>query len=256
MKPTNSAIIADDEPALRRFLKDQLQQAWPELEILAEASNGLEALQLIETLCPGIAFLDIKMPGMTGMDVARKAARLCRIVFITAYDQFAVEAFEKEAVDYLLKPVDPQRLAMTIHRLKEHASKQALDPDAMHAVLQGLQDRLAAVQSISYLKWIKVLDRQSIRLVPVDDICCFQARDKYTVVQTRKEEFLIRKPIKQLSDELDPEMFWQIHRATIVNAACIDKVSLSLTGSYVLTLRNIPGTLKVSRSYRDRFRGM
>jgi len=256
MQSTISAILADDEPALRRFLKDQLQQAWPELEILAEAPNGLEALKLIETLMPDIAFLDIKMPGMTGMDVARKTAHLCRIVFITAYDQFAVEAFENEAVDYLLKPVDPQRLDVTIHRLKERLDRQTLDPEPIRAVLQSLQDRLATGPSAAYLKWIKVPDKQSIRLVPVEQICCFQAQDKYTVVQTLDDEFLIRKPIKQLSEELDPDMFWQIHRATIVNAACIDKISTSLTGSYVLTLKNMPGTLTVSRRYRERFRTM
>lgn len=256
MQPAISAIVADDEPALRQSLKIQLQQAWPGLEIVAEAANGLDALQLINIHQPQIAFLDIRMPGMTGMEVARRTAHLCRIVFITAYDQFAVEAFENEAVDYLLKPVDPQRLDLTIRRLKERLGREAIDPDPVRAALQSLQDRLAANQARSHLKWIKVQHRQSIRLVAVEEVCCFQAQDKYTVVRTQDEEFLIRKPIKQLAGELDPEMFWQIHRAAIVNAACIDKISTSLTGSYLLTLKNLPGTFTVSRRYRDRFKSM
>lgn len=256
MSKNVSAIVADDESALRGFLKGQLQQGWPELEIVAEAANGVEALQIIERLRPDIAFLDIKMPGMTGIDVARQTAHLCRIVFITAYDQFAVEAFESEAVDYLLKPVDSQRLARTIQRLKERIGRPGLDPDPVHAALQSLHERLTASRPVSYLKWIKVLDKQSIRLVAVEEICFFQAQDKYTVVQTQDEDFLIRKPIKVLAEELDPEMFWQIHRGTIVNAAFINKVSTSLTGSYVLTLKNVPGTFTVSRSFRDRFRSM
>ncbi|MEJ2037873.1 MAG: LytTR family DNA-binding domain-containing protein [Desulfosarcinaceae bacterium] len=256
MQKAVSALIADDEPALRIHLKSQLQQTWPDLSIASEAANGVEALEQILTLKPDIAFLDIKMPGMTGMEVAHQAAHLCHIVFITAYDHFAVEAFENEAVDYLLKPVEPQRLASTVQRLKARLDRQVLDPDPIHSALKSLQERMGEARPVSYLKWIKVMDKQTIRLVAVEEICFFQAQDKYTVVQTQEEEFLIRKPIKVLVEELDPEMFWQIHRATIVNAAFIDKVSTSLTGSYVLSLKNRPGTFTVSRSYRERFRSM
>lgn len=257
MQPTTiKAIIADDEEPLRRFLKSMLVEAWPELEICALAANGVEALRQIETHRPDIAFLDIKMPGMSGMEVARRVADVCRIVFITAYDQFAVEAFENEAVDYLLKPVDAKRLELTINRLKNRLGKQTLSPAPIHAVLQSLQEHLAAVPATAYLKWIKVPDKQSIRLIAVEEICCFQAQDKYTVVLTRDDEFLIRRPIKLLLEELDPEMFWQIHRSTIVNAACIDRVGTSLSGSYHLTLLNMPGRYIVSRSYRERFRSM
>ena len=256
MPPPISAIIADDEPALRQSLKSRLQQAWPGMQIVAEAANGPEALQLIKAHQPDIAFLDIRMPGMTGMEVARQTAHLCHIVFITAYDQFAIEAFEHEAVDYLLKPVDFQRLDRTIRRLQERILRETIDPDPVRAVLESLQDRLGAEQPVSYLKWIKVQDRQNIRMVPVEEVCFFQSQDKYTVVRTKDSEFLIRKTIKLLSEELDPEMFWQIHRATIVNAACIDRISTSLTGSHVLTLKNLPDKLTVSRSYRDRFRSM
>jgi DNA-binding LytR/AlgR family response regulator len=250
------AILADDEKPLRDYLIRLLQQAWPDLEICAEARNGAEALALIQKQHPDIAFLDIKMPGLTGMEVARQAADLCHIVFVTAYDQFAVEAFENEAVDYLLKPVEPKRLALTVQRLRERIEKKTLDSAPIQAVLKNLQDHLGTVPATPYLKWIKVADKQTIRLVPVEDIACFQAQDKYTVVQTAREEFLIRKTIKSLTEELSPEMFWQIHRSTIVNAAWIDKVGTSLTGSYFLTLKNKEGILTVSRSYRDRFKSM
>ncbi len=255
MPTTLRAIIADDEAPLRRSLKTQLGQVWPALSICAEAENGIEALEQITTLQPDIAFLDIRMPGMSGMEVAREAAAFCRIVFITAYDQFAVEAFENEAVDYLLKPVEPERLAQTVRRLKKRLSRPAPLPEEISAALHTLESRLANSSPV-YLKWIKTLDRDVIRLVPVDEICCFEARDKYTVVRTRNEEFLIRKPIRELADELDPQAFWQIHRGTIVNAACIDKVSSQLTGRYVLTLKGVDGTFAVSRRFRHRFRVM
>jgi DNA-binding LytR/AlgR family response regulator len=256
MPPPLKAVLADDEKSLCVYLKNLLWQSWPELQICAEARNGVEALEMIEKHRPDIAFLDIKMPGMSGMEVARRAADLCRIVFVTAYDQFAVQAFENEAVDYLLKPVEPERLARTIQRLKERFEKRDLDPAPIQAVLKSLQERLAAAAPAPHLKWIKVPDRQSLRLIAVEEICCFQAQDKYTVVQTEREEFLIRKPIKELVEELDPRTFWQIHRSTIVNAAWIDKISTSLTGSYVLTLKRRPGTFTVSRGYRDRFKSM
>lgn len=255
MPTTLRAIIADDEAPLRRSLKTQLGQVWPALSICAEAENGIEALEQITSLQPDIAFLDIRMPGMSGMEVARKAAASCRIVFITAYDQFAVEAFENEAVDYLLKPVEPERLARTVRRLKERLARPAPLPEEISAALHTLESRLAN-SSPAYLKWIKTLDRDIIRLVPVDEIRCFEAQDKYTVVRTRDEEFLIRKPIRELADELDPQAFWQIHRGTIVNAACIDKVSSQLSGRYVLTLKGVDGTFVVSRRFRHRFRTM
>ncbi len=255
MPTTLRAIIADDEAPLRRALKTQLGRVWPALSICAEAENGIEALEQITTLRPDIAFLDIRMPGMSGMDVAREVAAFCRIVFITAYDQFAVEAFENEAVDYLLKPVEPERLARTARRLKDRLARPAPLPEEISAALHALESRLDH-PAPSYLKWIKTLDRDVIRLVPVDEICCFEARDKYTVVRTRSEEFLIRKPIRELADELDPDAFWQIHRGTIVNAACIDKVSSQLTGRYALTLKGIDGVFMVSRRFRHRFRAM
>jgi DNA-binding LytR/AlgR family response regulator len=255
MPTTLRAIIADDEAPLRQALKTQLGHVWPELSICAQAENGIEALEQITTLRPDIAFLDIRMPGISGMEVARKADAACRIVFITAYDQFAVEAFENEAVDYLLKPVEPERLAQTVRRLKDRLARPAPLPEEISAALQSLESRLGHPAPAT-LKWIKTQDREVIRLVPVDEICCFEAQDKYTVVRTRREEFLIRKPIRELAEELDPDAFWQIHRGIIVNAACIDRVSSQLTGRYALTLKGIDGTFMVSRRFRHRFRAM
>jgi DNA-binding LytR/AlgR family response regulator len=251
-----SAIIADDEPPLRQWLRAALSTAWPELLICAEAENGPQALELIAAHQPQIAFLDIKMPGLNGLEVARRVAGSCRIVFITAYDHFAVEAFEREAVDYLLKPVDSERLARTVERLKTHLTGPEPAPAAIAALLRSLEARLSAERPKPYLQWIQIQDQQALRLIPVQEIACLQAQDKYTVVLTREGEFLIRKPIKELAEELDPALFWQIHRGIIVRAAAIDKVSSSLTGRYVLTLKEIDGTFAVSRGFRHRFKSM
>jgi DNA-binding LytR/AlgR family response regulator len=249
------ALIADDERQLREHLKKLLAQSWPELQICAEAVNGLEALEKIRSERPDIAFLDIRMPGKSGMEVANEAVDLCCIVFITAYDQFAVEAFEREAVDYLLKPVEPERLAVTVDRLKQRLAQRDLDPAPIHAVLEHLRDQLVP-PATTYLKWIKVMELDDIRLIPVEEVLCFQAQDKYTVVQTVNGEHLIRKTIKSLAEELDPELFWQIHRSTVVNAARIEKVSTTFTGSYAVTLNGLPDKLPVSRRYQYRFKSM
>jgi len=249
------ALVADDEKHLREHLKKLLVQCWPELKICAEAGNGVEALEKIRSEHPDIAFLDIRMPGKSGMEVACEAAGLCCIVFITAYDQFAVEAFESEAVDYLLKPVEPERLSITVDRLKQRLVMRDLDPAPIHAVLEHLRDQLVP-PATTYLKWIKVMELDDIRLIPVEEVLCFQAQDKYTVVQTASGEHLIRKTIKALAEELDPEMFWQIHRGTIVNAALIEKVSTTFTGGYVVTLKGRPGRLPISRRYQHRFKSM
>ncbi len=250
------ALIADDEKQLREHLKKLLAECWPELHICAEAANGLEALERIRSERPDVAFLDIKMPGKSGMEVASEAADLCCIVFITAYDQFAVEAFEREAVDYLLKPVEPERLVKTVSRLRQRLAQNSLDPAPIHAALQSLSQQLIPPPETIYLKWIKVMERDDIRLIPVDEVACFQAQDKYTVVQTASGEHLIRKTIKALTEELDPELFWQIHRGTIVNAARIAKVSASFTGGLQVTLKGQTGKLAVSRRFQHRFKSM
>ncbi len=249
------ALIADDERQLREHLKKLLARCWPGLQICAEAGNGLEALERIRSERPDIAFLDIRMPGKSGMEVASEAAGLCCIVFITAYDQFAVEAFEREAVDYLLKPVEQERLAVTVERLRQRLIRRDPDPAPIHAVLERLRDQLVQ-PAITYLKWIKVMELDEIRLIPVEEVWCFQAQDKYTVVLTASGEHLIRKTIKALAEELNPELFWQIHRSTIVNTAKIEKISTTFTGGYVVILHGRPGKLPVSRRYQHRFKSM
>lgn len=252
-----TAIIADDEEPLRSWLKKELSRVWPKLTICGEAENGIQALEMISGKTPDIAFLDIRMPGLTGLQVASRVLTDCRIVFITAFDQFAVEAFEREAVDNLLKPVDPERLLRTAKRLKARLKGSAGEPGNWRDLLHSLEARLSKAASRSFLQWIKATDgRGDLRLLSTDEIIYFQARDKYTAVHSRGGEFLIRKPIKELSEELDPDVFWQIHRSSIVKASSIEKMSISLAGRYQLTLKGISGVFTVSRSFQHRFKSM
>jgi DNA-binding LytR/AlgR family response regulator len=254
---TYKAIIADDEKELRTYLKSLLSETWPELIICGEAKNGKEALALIETEQPQIAFLDIKMPGLTGMDVASKIAGICRIVFVTAFDQYAVEAFEREAVDYLLKPVSKERLIQTIGRLKNQLDVSPEPPAQLAEVVEQLLARLPGGRGgPDYLRWIRIQHKDSVRLIPVEEVDYFRAEDKYTLVITKEGESLIKKSIKELTGELDPGQFWQIHRAIIVNVSRIDKVSRSLTGRGTLKLKERPELLTVSRNYLHLFKQM
>jgi len=249
------AIIADDEAQLRIYLKSKLAELWPELQICGEAKNGIEALALIESLRPAIAFLDIKMPGLSGLEVAQKIRVNCRIVFITAFDQYAIEAFEKEAVDYLLKPVTAKRLVKTIKRLKKQTSAVSNPPDfsvTMDRLLTALKDK----QPGGYLKWIKVRHGEEVRLISIDDICYFKAEDKYTLVRTLENESLIKKSIRQLVEELDPDQFWRIHRGSIINVNWIAGVHRSFAGRYIVKLKELSETLTVSRSYAHLFKQM
>jgi len=251
-----SAIIADDEPALRAHLKSLLAQVWPELVICGEARNGREALDLIETERPAIAFLDIRMPGLSGMDVARTIGRACHVVFVTAYDQYAAEAFEQAAVDYLLKPVERQRLEKTAARLKERTARNEGPSEALPEILARLAEHLSAGRKPAYLSWIRVARGDGVRLVAAEEVCYFKAEDKYTLVVTPDAEALIRKPVKDLAAELDPRKFWQIHRGTIVNVDAIAQVSRSVTGRGTLRLKNRPESLAVSRRFMHLFQQM
>jgi len=186
------AIIADDEEQLRVYLKSKLSGLWPELLISGEAGNGLEALELIETIRPAIAFLDIKMPGLSGIEVAQKMSTNCRVVFITAFDHYAIEAFENEAVDYLLKPVTDNRLKKTVKRLKKQISGFSDPPTDFSAAMGRLLAALNDKKSPGYLKWIKVRHGEEVRLIAIDDVCYFKAEDKYTVVKTHEGESLIK----------------------------------------------------------------
>jgi DNA-binding LytR/AlgR family response regulator len=233
-----------------------LTDLWPELAICAEAGNGKEALEAVETCSPHIAFLDIRMPGLSGLQVAEVIAKSCFIVFVTAYDEYAVAAFEKQAVDYLLKPVTRERLQQTVQRLKKRIAEHNAPPPQLAQLARELVDSIAARPEPKFLQWLRVQRGDSIELIPVKDVIYFRADDKYTTVRTRDREALIRYRIRDLVAQLDPDRFWQIHRGTIVNVSQIDSVSRSLTGRGVIRLKDRSETLTVSRTYLHLFKQM
>ncbi len=244
------AIIADDEPHLAADLQRRLHKLWPELQIVAVLHDGIAAAQALQELKPDIAFLDIRMPGQSGLDAARAAASDCRVVFVTAFDDHAVQAFEQAAVDYLLKPVSDERLARCVERLKQHS---AAAPDAL---LLRLQQLLAAPHKPEHLRWLRIQVGQSVRMVAVEEVCYFQSADKYTTVLTRDAELLLRTPLKELVTQLDAQQFWQVHRGAVVNARQIVSAHHDLMGKVTLRLRDRPETLAVSRTYAHLFRQM
>jgi len=245
-----TALIAEDEPMLRAQLKTRLTAAWPELEIVAEAANGDEALELALATRPDIAFLDIRMPVRSGLEVARELAPRCHVVFVTAYDEYAVAAFEEGAVDYVLKPPMPERIAKVVARLKTRLAQAPLD-------LTALLEKLAArADGEGPLKWIRASLGASMKLIPVDDVLYFRAEDKYTKVVTSEGEALIRKSIKELYESLDPEAFWQIHRGSIVSLHAILRVDRDWRGEPVIVLKGRDEKLAVSRTFAHRFKAM
>jgi DNA-binding LytR/AlgR family response regulator len=246
-----TALIADDEAPLRRYLRGKLAALWPELRICAEAANGEDALALLAEHRPQLAFLDIRMPGPTGLEVAARTPVPCRFVFITAYAEYAVAAFEQEAVDYLLKPVTDARLQETVSRLKR---KLADPPPDLSAILEGL--RRAIDPAPAFLHWIKVGEGDEIRLIAPEDVLYFQAQDKYTRVVTREQEWVIRVPIKSLEESLDPQAFWRVHRNTLVRVQAIERVTRDFRGQYLLSLRGGKEPLAVSRNYAHLFKQM
>ena len=246
--PRPRAIIAEDEPLLREELAELLASLWPELDIVAQAADGIHALHALETHAPDVLFLDIQMPGLTGLQVARQASGRCHVVFVTAYDHHTLAAFEQGAADYVLKPASPARLATTVVRLKERIGRQAPS-------LEGLLQKLGA-GGRGFLRWINASHGQAVRVITVDDVCYFQADSKYTRVVTATEESLIRKPIKELCDELDPACFWQIHRSTIVNVHAVAGVVRDLRGRTQVRLRRREELLSVSDAYAHLFRQM
>ncbi|MCX9154801.1 LytTR family DNA-binding domain-containing protein [Niveibacterium sp. 24ML] len=258
MSPPISALIADDEPLLRADLADELARLWPELQIVAQAEDGPAALAACRAAKPQIAFLDIRMPGMSGMDVAR--ALLAEgtaplMVFVTAYDSFAIEAFEREAVDYLLKPVTEARLAQCIGKLKKRLEAPAATPD-ISALLAALQGSLAGQAAPARLNWIRAAVGDTVKMIPVSEVIYFAATDKYIAVFTREGESLIRTPLKELLDQLDPVHFQQIHRGMIVNLRHVQNARSDGNGRVLLRLAGRPETLTVSRSYAHLFRQM
>ena len=252
MKPT-TALIADDEPVLRERLRSLLAQLWPELVVIADARNGPEALELFEQYRPDIVFLDIHMPGLNGIEAARAIGRRAQLVFVTAYEQYAVQAFEQCAVDYIVKPVDRARLADTVERLR--ARKQ--DNPALDAMLDQLALQVTKrAQPRPWLQWIKASVGNSVRLIPVEQVFFLRADDKYTLVAWEEGESLIRKSIRELSEELDPAHFVQTHRSVIVNLNCVREVVRGLNETAELHLRHHQEVLPVSRNYLHHFRQM
>ncbi len=249
MKKTGiSAVIADDETTLREYLKHQLQLVWPELRIIGEAENGIQALQQIEQFKPDIAFLDIKMPGLSGLDVASRVQGLCHIVFATAYDEFAIKAFEMEAIDYLQKPVTEERLKSTVNRIQQRMNSA---PDDLNKVLQLLQQKNT---SKAYLNWVRASLKDEVHVIAVDDVLYFQSEDKYTTVVTPQRDYIIRTSLKELESELDPDKFWRIHRATLVQVSQIDSSKKDFAGHMTVQIQGKTKALSVSRSYQHLFR--
>jgi DNA-binding LytR/AlgR family response regulator len=254
----STALIADDEPLLRERLRGHLSRLWPECEIVAEARNGREAVELFEALRPDVAFLDVHMPGMNGVEAAREIGRRARIVFVTAWEQYAVKAFEQGAIDYVIKPYDEARLADTVARLRERSAAAAPGAEAvaMESVIDALAQRLRPGVALQHLQWIRASVGNSIRLIPVDEVIYLRSDEKYTLVVAESGESLIRKSIRELVEALDPETFVQIHRSVIVNLRHVAQVNRGPNETAELQLRGRPEMLPVSRSYVHRFRQM
>jgi DNA-binding LytR/AlgR family response regulator len=240
---------------MREQIIGRLKEAWPELVIVGEASNGREAVALAQTHEPDIVFLDISMPGMDGIEAAQALAGRAHVVFVTAHDQYAISAFEQGAVDYLLKPAEADRVALTCERLRARLEQK---PDPMNDLLAQLSQRLGAggIKPREYLRWVQASVGANIRMIPTSDILFFRAEDKYTRVQTRGFEALIRKPIKELIDELDPDEFWQIHRATVIRVDAVEQVSRNFRGNQVVHVKGSDEKLEVSRTFNHRFKQM
>lgn len=252
MKAT--AIIADDEIHLAEYLNDRLTHLWPELDIVGIAKNGPEALKLIDDEAPAIAFLDIRMPGLTGLEVAKRIDQRTHVVFVTAYDQYAVDAFDSEAADYLLKPVTDERLTKTIEKLKKRLSGGET-PAAVSELLTRLAGSLPKT-SQPWLRWIRASVGEVVRQIPVEDVLFFQAQDKYVVVMTAEGESLIRTGISELAGQLNPDEFWQIHRSTIVNVNAISATRKDFNGHTLVKLKQHKQELQVSRAYAHLFKQM
>lgn len=249
-----TAIIADDEPRLADYLRARLAALWPELVVAGVAHNGPAAEALLRDEAPDIAFLDIRMPGLTGLDVARRAGASTHVVFVTAYDQYAIDAFDRAAVDYLLKPVTDERLGATVARLRQRLV--APPADDVQAALALLRRLAGGAGPPERLAWIRALIGEQVQLISVEDVCYFQSNDKYTSVFTAQGEALIRTPLKELAEQLDPARFWQVHRGTIVNLAHIKATARDFSGRITLSLKTRPESLGVSRAYAHRFRQM
>ena len=256
---TPTALIADDEPLLRTALTRLLAEAWPELEVVAQARNGREAVEQFEALEPDICFLDVHMPGISGVEAARQIGRRARLVFVTAYDQYAVEAFEQDAIDYLVKPVEPERLADTVARLKARL-ETAQSPDIPEALLERLAARLKKDAGPEPLRWINASVGNVLRVIPVEEIDFLRSDEKYTLVAWRGDagkpvEALVRMALKDLLPQLDATQFVQVHRSVVVNRRSISHVTRT-DETALIHIKGRADTLPVSRSYLHLFKGM
>jgi DNA-binding LytR/AlgR family response regulator len=252
-----TAIVAEDETLLRSALVEQLRAAWPRLDIVAECADGASAVEALAGHQPDVAFLDIRMPGLTGLEVAAAAAQASartQIVFVTAYDQYAIDAFERGAIDYLLKPIAPERLAATVQRLQQRTG--AADASALAAMLERLSIDLPRASASPPLTWLTASTGRETRLILVDDVAYFHADNKYTTVVTADGEALLRKPIRELLAVLDPATFKQIHRSTIVNLKAIAGIVRDDSGKGTVRLKSRPETLPVSQPFMTLFRHM
>ena len=255
-----TALIADDEPLLRKSLTRMLATAWPELEVVAQARNGREAIELFEAQKPDVCFLDVHMPGLSGVDAARQIGRRAQLVFVTAYDQYAVQAFDQGAIDYLVKPLEPERLADTVARLQVRMRAAQPLPNA-ETLLEQLAAHLRKQAAPAPLRWIHAHVGQALRLIPVEEIDFLRSDEKYTVVAWRGDggrpgEALIRTPLKELVELLDQEHFVQVHRSVVVNRRSISHVTRGANETANIHLRTRDDVLPVSRSYLHLFRQM
>jgi DNA-binding LytR/AlgR family response regulator len=264
-----TAVLAEDESLLRQFLKKKLEKLWPELAVVGEAEHGLAAVELITALKPTVAFLDIRMPELTGLEVAAKIAEESpdtHIVFVTAYHEYAVAAFDRGAVDYVLKPIQEDRLMTTIERLKERIDSNDQDaptlPENLSQLIATLKREMRGASGVAggapveYMRWIKASLGSSLKLIDVKDVLFFNSDEKYTRVVTATEEALIRKPLRELLDELDANIFWQIHRGTIVNVNAIAGVTRDFRGDATVKVKDHKEQLKVSRPFSHLFKQM
>lgn len=251
-----TAVIAEDEPILRAQLKAKLARIWPELSIVADVGDGEAALEAIEAHQPDLAFLDIQMPEMTGVEVAKCLAGSdgvrTHLVFVTAFDQYAVQAFEANAVDYVLKPYTDERLQATVDRLKGRLAMVPLPSQDLDALVAQISARLRPATEA--LQWIKASVGNQLRLIAIDDVLFFQSDEKYTLVATRELDTLIRTPIKEILTGLDANKFWQIHRSTIVNATAIENVTRDFRGQASVKIKGRPENLTVSRPFSHLFK--
>jgi DNA-binding LytR/AlgR family response regulator len=245
-----TAVLAEDEPLLRSELRELLSSLWPELVVCAEVADGMQALLALQRYSPQVLFLDIHMPEMSGLDVAQHASGRAHVVFITAYDRYAIQAFERGALDYLQKPITAERLAVAIARLKERL--RAPPPE-----LQNIAELLRNMSTEThYLKWLTVPKGQELRLVTAEEICYLRAEDKYCIVATADAEFLLSSSLKQMREKLDPRHFWQIHRSIIVQLSAIESVHRNFRGSMEIKLKRRSESLPVSAAHAHLFKHM